>query len=201
MEERRRGEKAGADASTAVRAARRGHGNFRATARKLSVTEDRLLRQVVHLKGDPSTIRHMKSTLVYSFRTNRHLDKFKEEGVQVFVFGKLKDDLKKFQNLIEELEPKFIVGLAETKAQSRLETIAINSFGQKGKVSKLGKYSYPIYTQPHMPFPKSKRASNSFCNWTMYKIAEMVNTKNIKFSFVHFNRNDLEKVLYFVKNT
>jgi pyrrolidone-carboxylate peptidase len=142
----------------------------------------------------------MKSTLVYSFRTNKHLDKFKEEGVEVFIFGKLKEDLKKFQDLIERLKPKFIVGLAEIKTQSRLETLAINSFGQKGKVNKVGKDFYYIYTQAQAPFPKSKRPSNSFCNWTMYKIAEIVSTKNTKFSFVHFNRNDLEKVLHFVKN-
>jgi pyrrolidone-carboxylate peptidase len=142
----------------------------------------------------------MKSTLVYSFRTNKHLDEFKKEGIEVFVFGKLKEDLKKFQNLIERLEPKFIIGLAEIKTQSRLETLAINSFGQKGKVSKAGKDYYPMYTQEQVSFPKSKLPSNSFCNWTMYKIAEMVNAKNIKLSFVHFNQYDLGEVFNFVKS-
>jgi pyrrolidone-carboxylate peptidase len=142
----------------------------------------------------------MKSTLVYSFRTNKHLDRFKVEGIEVFVFGKLKEDLNRFQELIEELSPKTIIGLAEIKTQSRLETLAINSFGQKGKVSKLGKDSYPMYTQTQMPFLKSRRPSNSFCNWTMYKIAEIISAQNIKSSFIHFNRNDVEKVLYFVKS-
>jgi hypothetical protein len=142
----------------------------------------------------------MKSTLVYSFRTNKHLDKFKEEGVEVFVFGKLKEDLIKFQILIDKLQPKRIIGLAEVKTQSRLETVAVNSFGRKGKVSKSGTDSYPMYTQGRLPFQKSKQPSNSFCNWTMYKIAEIVSTKNIRFSFVHFHRDDLEKVLYFVKS-
>lgn len=142
----------------------------------------------------------MKSTLVYSFRTNKYLDKFKKEGIEVFVFGKLKEDLKKFQDLIEKLEPKFIIGLAEVKEQSRLETLAINSFGQKGKVNKAGKDSYSMHIPVEAPFPKSKRSSNSFCNWTMYKIAEIVNTKDTRFSFIHFNQDHLGKVLHFVKS-
>ncbi len=141
----------------------------------------------------------MNSILVYSFRTNKHLERFKREGVDVFVFGRLKEDLNRFQELIEEINPKNIIGLAEVKNQSKLETLAINNFSQKGKVSKFGKDSYHLYTQMQIPFQKSKIPSNSFCNWTMYKISEIVSKKNIKFSFVHFNRDDLEKIIHFVK--
>lgn len=39
---------------------------------------------------------YMASTLIYSFRTNKYLDKFKDEGIEIFIFGKLKEDLIKF---------------------------------------------------------------------------------------------------------
>jgi hypothetical protein len=149
--------------------------------------------------GRPKDYKHMTSTLVYTFRTNKCLSEFHKASLEVFVFGKLKEDLTKFRLLIEKTQPKHIIGLAEVKTQSRLETLAINAFGRNGKVSKNGKDSYSLYALSGMTFSKSKKPTSAFCNWTTYKISELINPKHTKISFIHFNQDDLLKVLDFIK--
>jgi hypothetical protein len=142
----------------------------------------------------------MTSTLIYSFRTNKHLDRLKQEGIEVFIFGKLKDDLISFQNLINKQKPKYIIGIAEVKTQSRFESITINRFGKKGKVNKIGRDSYDMYIPVDTDFILSIQSSNSFCNWTMYKISEIIYQKNIKNSFIHFNQKDLFVIINLLKS-
>lgn len=142
----------------------------------------------------------MHSTLIYSFRTNKLLDKFKGEGVEVFVFGRLHEDLEKFKTLIHTTKPTHIIGLAEVRQSSRFEKIAVNKFGKRGTINKAGKDFYSMHIPADALFPLSSQPSKSFCNWTMYKIAEYIANDNIKLSFVHFNRGDFEKVCDFIKN-
>ncbi len=141
----------------------------------------------------------MASTLVYTFRTNKHLDAFRKIGVDIFVFGKLNDDIIKFQKLVDDTQPTLIIGVAEVKGLSRFETLAVNVFGKNGRVNRNGKDSYKLYVPPQIDFPKSRKTTNSFCNWTMCRISELVDSKHTKVSFLHFSREDIPKVLDFLK--
>lgn len=142
----------------------------------------------------------MNDILVYTFRTNKHLPVFKDAGIDIFIFSNLKKDLSNFQKLIKKLKPKNIVGFAEVKTRSRFETRAVNSFGQNGKVSRDGKDSYSLYVPQINIFPKSTAPTNSFCNWTMYKISEIVEYQSVNNFFIHFNQKDLDKMVNFIKN-
>lgn len=141
----------------------------------------------------------MNSSPIYTFRTNKYVDEFKRADIDVFVFGKLKEDLVTFAELIQKAQPRQIVGLAKVRTSSKLETLAINAFGRDRKVNKTGKDRYSLHTPSGIDFKKSKKPTKSFCNWTMYKIGEMAAPKHIKNSFVYFNKRDFPKVLDFTK--
>lgn len=135
-------------------------------------------------------------TLFYTFRTNRFIEHFTDCGVDLFVFGPLKRDLGRFTELVEQLKPTHIVGLATVNGRSRWETVAANNFNGKNIVaSGIGTYelSVPESTQ----FRLSKRTTSSFCNWTMYKIAELVALKRLKSKvlFLHFNPAEVNNVI------
>ena len=144
---------------------------------------------------------HHVPTLIYTFRTNKHLSIFRKAGIDLFVFGKLKSDLIKFQDLIQTEKPTHIIGLAEVKTATMFEARAINQFGPKGTVTKKGIASFPLYVPKKPIFPKSKRTTRTFCNWTMYKICEYTAKDKIKVSFLHFNSSDVPKIFDFIKQT
>lgn len=141
----------------------------------------------------------MRPLLVYSFRTNKHLQTFENKKIKVFVFGELKKDLLKFQELINELNPKIIIGLAEIKSNTRLETTAINSFGNNKKISRSETESFKLHILQNNPFLLSATPTKSFCNWTMYKISELIQGKDIRLSFIHFNQKDISKMISLIK--
>lgn len=124
--------------------------------------------------------------ILYTFRTNKHTKKFKD----IFIFGKLKEDFKSFTELIQKKNPKLIIGLAEVKAKTRIESIAVNRFGKTGIINKAGKKLYKLHVPKDLPFPISKKPTTSFCNWTMYKISEL----GIPVTFIHFNVMDIKSV-------
>ncbi len=143
----------------------------------------------------------MTSLLIYSFRTNKHLETFRKAGIEVFVFGKLKDDFAVFDQIIKKIRPHYIIGLAEVKTRSRSETLAINSFGNRGTIHKNGKASYALYVLPKSSFQVSKKSTNSFCNWTLYKISEIVDPLTTRVSFIHFNELDIPEMIHLCKST
>ncbi|HEY0908138.1 MAG TPA: hypothetical protein VGE35_02190 [Candidatus Paceibacterota bacterium] len=137
----------------------------------------------------------MEKLLVYSFRTNKHIVAFKEAEIDVFVLGKLKEDMAKLVELIEKRQPARVIGVAEIKTKSRFESVAINSFGPKGKVNRRGKKSYALYIPKSPIFHVSKIPTRSFCNWAMYKVSEAIGSRGVRHSFVHFNRGDIPALI------
>ena len=138
--------------------------------------------------------------LFYSFRTNKYLPEFKKSGFEVFVFGKLTEDLGKFKTLIKKNKPRYIIGLAAVKGKTCVEPVTVNRFGKKGQINKNGQDSYCLEIPPNNKFLISAQPSRSFCNWTMYKIKEIINNTETKLVFIHFNHKDLTAVLNFLKN-
>ncbi|MFA6197691.1 MAG: hypothetical protein WC734_00855 [Patescibacteria group bacterium] len=144
----------------------------------------------------------MGSTLCYSFRTNKHLDLFRQNDVDVFVFGSLNSDLARFERKLVSEIPKRIIGLAHTKKATQFEAVAINTFGSNKKIARPGQDCYYLDTNNASGFQISKVPTTTFCNWTMYKIAEYISkhSNNIKFSFVHFNESDLDSIIKHIKS-
>jgi len=113
----------------------------------------------------------------------------------IFVFGALKKDLNTFETLVIKKKPRYIVGIAIVKRGiSRFESVAINQFQGNKKCSSRGKKEYSLF-MPLTPslFPVNKNHSDSFCNWTMYKISEFLekNQSDTKLIFIHLRPEDI----------
>lgn len=130
-------------------------------------------------------------TLIYTFRTFP----FKDKIPVLFIFGKLKEDFEIFSNLILNEKPEIIIGIAKNESFSCFEKQTINRFNKDKKISKHGKEFFELYI-PTDSFAFSNKATDSFCNWTCYKIKEFIenNNLNIKLSFIHINEKDLDKL-------
>lgn len=140
----------------------------------------------------------MKS-LFYTFRTFPHIEKIPS----TFVFGKLKEDFEKFSSIILKEKPDIIIGIAHShNGLSRFETIAVNQFNGNKKVNKYGPRSISLYFPENKGIDKSEKYTDSFCNWTAYKISEFVrnNNLNVKVSFVHITEVDLDKIISLPKS-
>ncbi len=104
---------------------------------------------------------------------------------EVFWFKKLKKDLAEFTKSIAITKPDIILGISGISGESRMETRAINKFN-KGTISRNSREFYVLYC-PKVGLNKAKRPSHSFCNWTMFKIAELIEKMKIdtKLVFLH----------------
>ena len=131
----------------------------------------------------------MSNMIVYTFRTFPEIEKLKKIFGEVFVFGKLKEDLEKFINIIETKKPKYILGVAKGNNVSQLEKYAINKFGKTGIIDKNGSELIELYVPKELKkdFKVSAKPTSSFCNWTMYKIGSYLleNKLKTKLMFVH----------------
>lgn len=134
------------------------------------------------------------SSMIYTFKT---FPAIKELPGNVFVFSKLKEDLLKFEQRLNTEKPDYILGIANTKGQSRIEPLAINRFND-GKVLADGPDSLELYVPQHYPagFNIATKPTHSFCNWTMYKVQNLLleNKYPSRLMFVHININDVNKI-------
>jgi len=133
--------------------------------------------------------------LVYTFRAYPHIEKLKEIFPDVFIFGNLKEDMKEFEQLLIKNQDG-ILGIANTKNQSRIEAVAVNKFN-KGKLDKYGIDEIRLYIDPRLKRIKlAKRPTSTFCNWTMYKIQSFIDSQHLSnnFSFVHLNSRDFNEL-------
>ncbi len=135
--------------------------------------------------------------LIYTFRTFPWIEDLQKVAFSlgckdVFVFGKLKDDLKRFFELIEEEKPQWIIGVA--RGRTGWDKQAFNKFNQY-QIIKSGVEYYDLYV-PDSQLPLRQFPEATFCNWTAYRINDFLNTKNqdIKLSFVHLRKADLPRL-------
>lgn len=130
--------------------------------------------------------------LFYTFRSCS----FKDRIPNAFVFGSLKSDFLIFARKVLSEHPDLIIGIAKGNV-SVYEPKAINSFNKTKMINKTGVTSYALSILDMPKFPVSKFASDSFCNWTMYKVSELIakNNLNTKLVFIHLNEKDLSLAL------
>ncbi len=101
-----------------------------------------------------------------------------------------------FKKIIAERKPKIILGISGVVGKSRIETKAINKFNN-GTVSRNSREFYDLYC-PKIGIDKANRPSHSFCNWTMYKIAELLKHKKIdtKLAFLHLGTDSKKNKIH-----
>jgi len=130
--------------------------------------------------------------LLYTFRTFPWAQELSELNIKLFIFGKLKEDLPRFLELVNKVRPDIIVGIAKSPNRvSLFESRAVNIFNKIKKVSHDGTERYAL------DFPSgglenikvNNFYTDSFCNWTMYKIAESTKSKQ---QFIHIAEKDLD---------
>jgi hypothetical protein len=136
------------------------------------------------------------AVLAYTFRTHPAIEELKLMFPDLFVFSSLKKDLLVFEAIVEATKPRLIIGVADTKGNSVLESKAINKFNSDKTVSKEGPDFYLLATPESVPFNISQKSTDSFCNWTMYRIADYLakNGKETKLAFCHVNAKDIAKL-------
>lgn len=141
----------------------------------------------------------MSKLIVYTFRTNPFKTVMQENGKDIFIFGSLKKDLESFKEYLLKEKPNCILGVATTKGKTQIETRAINAFGKR-KLSKTNE-GFDLTIPRSTIFPSATQPTTSFCNWTMFKIAEYISSKNlpIKLSFIHFNPKDIQLMINFLQ--
>ncbi|MBR9679406.1 MAG: hypothetical protein GON13_04020 [Nanoarchaeota archaeon] len=101
-----------------------------------------------------------------------------------FVFGKIKQDLENFYELILNKKPDIIIGYGNGE-KNCFEKYAINVFHGK-KIVKNGPDKYELFT----PTKSNPKPTTSFCNYTTYKIKYFLsqNELNSKLVFKHLKK-------------
>lgn len=144
---------------------------------------------------------------IYTFRTCPFSGELRGLFGDVFVFGKLKEDLEKFKLEIVNDKPDYILGIAHIPKfykSSQFETSAINQFQRVKKVSREGidKYNLFVPDLNNTNFRISKKNGDSFCNWTIYKISEFLSEEKLgcKFIFTHLKVEDINNLNGIITN-
>lgn len=133
--------------------------------------------------------------IAYTFRTFNKKDQLKNIFDNLFIFGKLRDDLQLFSEEILSLQPDYVIGVASA-ASSRIESVAVNQFNQNKKIDKNGQNIYPLFVPNNKLFRVSELVTTSFCNWTAYKISKLIVDKELKTQLIliHISDRDLTKL-------
>lgn len=128
----------------------------------------------------------MSKLLLYTFRSVEYKDQF---DYRVFAFNKLNEDIEKFFALLKAEEVDHVVGVGNGPF-TRFESRAVNSFHTK-RILQEGPGSYDLFI-PRASIPAGIRPTESFCNWTAYRIAHFIseNKVNIRQSFLHVRKKE-----------
>lgn len=137
-------------------------------------------------------------TIIYTFTTFPLIDLLRATHHNVLVFHKLKQDIVRLEEQINATQPDLVLGIAAHRSQSRFEPVAINRFNKNGRVLHGGPETLDLYTPKDSPtgFGIATKPTTSFCNWTMYRVQSLINTRGltIRFAFVHINPKDTARL-------
>ncbi len=116
--------------------------------------------------------------------------------LQIALFGKFNADFLEFSKKILLEKPEIVIGIAKSENSSRFEKLAINCFNKTKKISSSGRDYFNLDLPENIVFSISNSPTDSFCNWTTYKIKEFLERNNLdtKLVFVHINEKDLNKI-------
>lgn len=144
----------------------------------------------------------MGKVIVYTFRTYKYIDQLEVVyGRKPFILGELKRDLLLLCTRLSREKPKIVFGIASTRGNSMIETVTVNNIHDH-KINPDGEEIYELFVPSPTVFDLSSCTTRTFCNYSMYKIAEHIKINNLdtKFIFVHLNQNDSEQVKDLLNN-
>lgn len=158
------------------------------------------------LKTLMKTTTKPSSLLIYSFNKKQFLPDLLQIWPDIFVLSKLSQEIRSLTDLIKEQQPKHVLGIAQSYRANwaYFQPNAINLFHKRGRVEATGPKQLSLFV-PNLSgtiFKKSPRASSTFCNWTIYKIAYFINQNNLttKPIFAHCQAKHLEQLAKILKN-
>lgn len=133
--------------------------------------------------------------VVYTFRSVNFTDELREKHDQLFILDSLKEDFGKLANIIAKQRPTAILGIGNGN-NTCYEPITINQFNKTKSVIKDAPTSYLLDELSNI-LPASPQPTDSYCNWTMYRLAHLLATKQIdsKHYFIHINRHNISQAL------
>lgn len=133
--------------------------------------------------------------IAHTFRTFPFKQEVEDIFGKTFVFGKLKADFEEFSNTIKN-DVDYIVGVALSEKETRIEPLAVNQFSGDKKIEKDGAEQIELFIPSFNKFHIAPKYTSSFCNWTIYKIANYIalNSLKTKLIFVHINKYDINKL-------
>lgn len=145
----------------------------------------------------------MEKILAYTFRTFPYRKDLAFE--ELYVFGKLNEDIHRFCNVILTKKPNRILGFANSSQKySTIEKYSINKFHRNKRVLN----NTPEIYELNVPFELKKYfhvrtiPTKSFCNLSIFKIKHFLeeNRLDIPFSFIHIVKTDLKYFNYYSRN-
>ena len=136
--------------------------------------------------------------MVYTFRTYRGIEKLRSVFGEVVVLDQIKKDIEELCKRILEEKPGIVLGVASTRGRSVFEPVAINNI-HGHSISKVGVDELELYVPSAASFGIATRTTRTFCNYSMYVIADFIKKNGLKtkIMFVHLNDKDAERLKYF----
>lgn len=145
----------------------------------------------------------MFEPLIYTFKNFPYKSCL---GLSVFEFHKLTSDFQLFQDEIIKLKPTIVIGVAKSPTnKSNFESRAVNQYNHAKKLDVGGIYEYTL-DYPENGFGSigiSADFTDSFCNWTMYRISQILVGTDTRLQFIHIAEPDLpdmEKYLMYIRD-
>ncbi|MCB9822734.1 hypothetical protein H6800_00475 [Candidatus Nomurabacteria bacterium] len=133
--------------------------------------------------------------ILFTFRTfpAEILKSLEDINVEVFIFGKLKEDIERFKELAKQTDANHAIGFA-LSSTSRQELTSLNRFN-KGKIDISAPSSRELKILYKSPFPVAKKETYSFCNYAMFALSGFIET-----SFFHVKEDDFTKLVSYFKS-
>lgn len=138
-------------------------------------------------------MRVMNKILVYTFRTFPWVEELETISNNIVILNRLREDIALIEDALKSNNYSLVLGIAKGNQKSVFETKGVNQFNN-GSIVKGGKELYPLY-YPENGY-KSLKTSNtytkSFCNWGIYKTAQLLEGRKTKHMFLHILESDIE---------
>jgi hypothetical protein len=143
----------------------------------------------------------MKKIFLYTFRTNPTIDTLRSVCGDITVLGSLRKEIGLLCDRLLLEKPEYVLGLASSKRRSVIEGVAVNDI-HGNLINKGGRGEMLLYVPSSTPFVLSKRVTRTFCNYSMYRVAEFIERNNLKtkLMFVHLNQKDESKLKHFLND-
>ena len=136
-----------------------------------------------------------RKVILFTFRTfpEELLESFEITKAELLIFGKLKEDIERFKEVLKQSDADHAIGFALSDS-SRQETTALNKFN-KGSIDISAPVSRELKVLEKSPFKLADKATHSFCNYAMFALSEFIDT-----SFFHVEQEDFVKLATYLKS-